>query len=668
MAEPKNRASSDQELEMYRSLLEEPKEFRNGFTWVTVAGALFCGLLMMPGTIYLSLITGGGVAASWVTLIIFSEITRRAMKTMSAQELVVLLSVAGAMSVGGPIADLIWRQYLVTSDPVRDMGLMGQFPSWFAPAPTSPAITDRNLLHADWMMPILLLLFLSVVGTIRSYTLGYFFFRLTSDIEKLPFPFAGIQAQGSMALSEAGEKKATWKWKVFSLGGILGIGFAIIQIGVPLFTGAFLAKPVQLIPIPWYDMTNLMEKALPATPIGVTLDLGLFLVGMIIPFWAVIGTAAGIVVTLLMNPILYRLGILTRWQPGMDTVATTFNNSLDFWMSFGLGIAFGIAVISLYQTARDLIKNVRRVRAERRALMAQGEIVHGSIWETPPGRGDFSPWLAVGIYVVTSILVIVVSHMLVPKFPVFFLIFFTLLYTPLITYIDARLAGINGQGMSIPMIKEASIILSGYKGIAIWLAPIPVDQYAGTTAGFRAQELTGTNFFSYAKATALTLPLGFVLSFVFWAFIWHSSAIPSELYPYAQKMWELNAKNTVLLYSATLPTDGATPLFFQALHPAIIAGAFSFCVAAFGILSAFGLPVMAVYGFVQSVGGMPHAYILIVLGALVGKFYLHRKFGSTRFLQLMPVLLAGYGTGVGLVALLGVAVNLIVSSVSSTPF
>ena len=214
MAEEKRkRVSSDKELEMYRSILEEPTEFKNGFTWVTVIGAFFCGLLMMPGTIYLSLITGGGIAASWVTLIIFSEVTRRAMKTLSKQELVVLLSVAGTMSVGGPIADLIWRQYLVTSDAVRDMGLMGQFPSWFAPQPTSEAITGRNLLHPDWGVPLLLMFFLSVIGTLRSYTLGYFFFRLTSDIERLPFPMASIGAQGAMALAESGERKATWRWR-----------------------------------------------------------------------------------------------------------------------------------------------------------------------------------------------------------------------------------------------------------------------------------------------------------------------------------------------------------------------------------------------------------------------------------------------------------------------
>ncbi len=667
MTEVNKRVSGDKELELYRSLLEEPTEFKNGFTWVTVAGAFFCGLLMMPGTIYLSLITGGGIAASWVTLIIFSEVTRRAMKSLSRQELVVLLSVAGVMSTGGPVADLIWRQYLIRSDAVRDMGLLGQFPSWYAPQPGSEALLARNLFHADWIMPIVLMIFLSVIGTLRSFTLGYFFFRITSDIERLPFPFASVHAQGAMALSEAGEKKATWKWKVFSLGAFLGLGFAAVQIGIPLLTGAFLTKPVMLIPLPWYDMTTLTESVLPATPFGMVIDLGLVLTGMLIPFSAVIGTASGILLTLVMNPLLHKFGVLTRWQPGMDTISTTFNNSLDFWMSFSLGVTFGIAAISIFQTVRDFIRNMKRIRKERLEKAGTTARVE-KLWDTPAGRGDFSPWLAVALYVFGSLLVIWVCHLLVPRFPVYFLFLFTLLYTPLMSYVDARLSGICGLTVDIPLVKEAAIILSGYKGIDIWLAPIPVGQYAGQVSGFRSTELTGTNFFSSIKSYALTMPLGFLLSFLFWAFIWKSGAIPSDLYPYAQKMWELNAKNTVLLFSSTLPTEGVKPLFFQALHPAVMGGAFSFSLIAYFLLSAFSLPVMAVYGFVQSVGAMPHSFMLIIVGALIGKFYFRKKFGEKHFLQMVPVLLAGYGTGVGLVALIGVAINLIVSAVSGAPF
>ncbi|MBI2437629.1 MAG: peptide transporter [Lentisphaerae bacterium] len=664
-AEIKKRFSGDQELEQYRAILEEPAEFRNGFTWVTVAGAFFCGLLMMPGTIYLSLMTGGGVAASWVTLIIFSEVTRRAMKTLSKQELVVLLGVAGTMSMGGPIGDLIWRQYLIRSDAVRDMGLLGQFPSWFAPQPTSDAILSRSLLHSDWMIPILLMVFLSVIGTLRAYTLGYFFFRLTSDIEKLPFPFASIGAQGSMALAEAGEKHTTWKWRVFSLGAILGLSFAVIQIGIPLLTGAFLTKPLMIIPLPWYDATTLTESVLPATPFGMVIDLGLLLTGMIVPFWAAMGTGAGILLTTVMNPLLHKLGVLQRWQPGMDTINTTFNNSIDFWWSFSIGVTLAIAVISFYQTIRDVTRKARASR-KKKALATGG--ARENLWATPHQRGDFSPWLAVALYVIGSGAVVWVSHLLVPRFPLYFLILFTLVYTPIMSYIDARLQGICGQVANIPLVKEMAIILSGYKGIDIWLAPIPLDQYAGTTSHFRTVELTGTNFFSYVKSSALTLPLGFILSFIFWAFIWKSGAVPSDLFPYAQKMWELTAKNTVLLYSATMEMEGAKPLFFQALHPKVIAGSFSFTVLAFVLMSIINAPIMAIYGFLQSIGGMPHGFILLVVGNLIGKFYFQKRFGATRFLQIVPVLLAGYGTGVGLIALIGVAINLIVSAVSGVPF
>jgi hypothetical protein len=65
---------------------------------------------------------------------------------------------------------------------------------------------------------------------------------------------------------------------------------------------------------------------------------------------------------------------------------------------------------------------------------------------------------------------------------------------------------------------------------------------------------------------------------------------------------------------------------------------------------------------------MPHGFILLVVGNLIGKFYFQKKYGATRFLQIVPVLLAGYGTGVGLIALIGVAINLIVIAVSGAPF
>jgi hypothetical protein len=77
---------------------------------------------------------------------------------------------------------------------------------------------------------------------------------------------------------------------------------------------------------------------------------------------------------------------------------------------------------------------------------------------------------------------------------------------------------------------------------------------------------------------------------------------------------------------------------------------------------------MSAYGFVQSVGGMPHTFLLLVVGAFIGKFYFRRKYGEQRFLQWLTVLLAGFATGAGLIALLGVGLRLIVNAVSASPF
>ncbi len=122
--------------------LPPPTEFKDGFGWSTVAGILFCGLVMMPGGIYLGLMTGGGIggAASWVTVILFMEMARRALKPLSRQHLVVLLHAANVMLTGnllfpgGPFGELVFRAYLVSSDFVRDAGMSTAFPRWFVPA------------------------------------------------------------------------------------------------------------------------------------------------------------------------------------------------------------------------------------------------------------------------------------------------------------------------------------------------------------------------------------------------------------------------------------------------------------------------------------------------------------------------------------------------------
>jgi len=60
--------------------------------------------------------------------------------------------------------------------------------------------------------------------------------------------------------------------------------FAVVQSDTAVH-GAFLTKPIMLIPLPWYDMTTLTEKVPARDAFGIVIDLGLVLTGMIIPFF-----------------------------------------------------------------------------------------------------------------------------------------------------------------------------------------------------------------------------------------------------------------------------------------------------------------------------------------------------------------------------------------------
>jgi len=689
----------DRELEEYRNLLDVPTQFGNGFTWTSVVGALFCGLLMFPGAIYLGLLSGMGMsaAATWVTVIVFSEITRRALRAMTKEEMVILLMVAGAMIggsafiPGGPFGQLIWRQFLVTSDAAKDAGLYGQFPSWFAPAPDSAAIVKRTFLHSAWAVPIAFLVFMTVVGFIQQFTLGYALFRLSSDVEKLPFPMAPVGAQGVMALCEGEKGDRTWRWTAFSIGTMLGLAFGVIQIGVPAVSSAFLEKPIVILPIPWFDLTRVTEGLLPATPTGIIIDLGLILSGFVIPFWAVVGSAFSVILTFVLNPILYRAGVLSSWQPGMDTINTQIANSIDFYFSAGIGMAFGVAAVSVFQTIRQLQVSVRELRQRNAAILAasksqqdaggtctaailaasKGQQDAGgteSLWKTPPGRGDWSLELCLVGYVVAAGAVVAACKLLVPGFPLFFLVLFAFVYTPLTSYLNARISGIAGMHIDIPFIREAFILFSGARGVDPWVAPIPIENYGGMAQGLRTLELTGTRLTSQVKAWLLTTPLVFVLSFVFWSFLWGDSPIPSDLYPYAQKMWDLSAKQTMILWTATTGEPGTVTLFDRSFHPEFLGAGFAFSVLSFAVLSAFGLPTMLVYGLARGLGAIPHGLLLELTGALIARFYFQRRFGKKPFLKTAPILLAGYFVGTGLIGMAGVAIRLITSAISMAPF
>lgn len=650
----------DKELNQYRNLMTPPGTFEDGFKWSSLVGALFIGLVMVPGSIYMHLLAGLGVgrAAQWVTVILFLEIAKRAHKNLSKAEMFILFYMAGAVIIA-PFEGLLWAQFFVQSKAVVGQGMADQIPHWYAPSDPK-VLASRNFFQLAWLPALGLVVFKQIISRINNNVLGYGLFKIASDIEKLPFPMAPIGAQGMNALAEdmdeAEGKKTSWRWRVFSMGGAIGLIFGMLYMGLPTLSQALFGTTIQMFPIPFADWTGRTQDFLPAVATGLSFDLGSLILGMVIPFWAVIGAFVGLLITFILNPILYKCNILTNWSPGDSTVETLYGNTVDFYFSFGLGISLAIAVIGIFSIVKSLRKKNKK-----------GETVV-EVQEAPKGRGDIPfSWIGI-IYIATATLYIVVCGILIKWHlgVMLVLIFFAFIYTPLISYVTARLEGLVGLALNIPFVREAGIILSGYKGLACWFLPFPIANYGVHTVFYRQAELIGTKFTSKWKAEVLLVPFIIVCSVFFAQLIWSMGPIPSSSYPYANMMWEFQAKNKTLLYSSTM---GGYSQFNDAFSAGNIGIGFGAGMIMFGVLSFFGAPTLLLYGCVQGLNQtMPHIVIPQLIGALLGKFYFERKFGFKSWRQYAPVLSAGFFCGAGLVTMFCIGVMFLAKAVIKLPY
>jgi hypothetical protein len=656
----------DAELERYRKLMLPPGTFDEGFSLATFLGVCLIGLILIPGALYMQLLAGQGVgaAAQWVTLILFIEVAKRANAKLGKAQIFVVFYMAGTFAHAAVQGTPLWNQFLVRSEAALSFGLAGQFPDWLAPNDPA-AYEDRSFLTSAWIPAIGLMLFKAFFTRLDAAVAGYGLFRLTSDIEKLPFPMAPIGAQGMMALAddlEGKDKSGGWRWRVFAIGGALGLAFGLLYIGIPTLSANLFGpeNKYSLFPIPFVEFSHYTADYLPATATGLSFDLTQVVVGMVLPFWAMVGSFGGLIVTFVLNPVLHHAQVLSTWVPGDSTVETMFKNNVDFYLSFGIGISLAVAVVGILGMVRSLRKKKALDAAEAASGIASSTAV-------PEGRGDIPNIWILATYVGATVLYILVSGWLVDWHlgVMLVLLFFGFIYTPLISYVTARLEGIAGQVVEIPYIRELSLIVSGYQGIAVWFIPIPQANYGTQTVLYRKAELTGTKFTSLWKAEIAVWPVFTVMTLLFASFIWGLAEIPSAVYPYAQQIWELDAKNACLVYSSTA---GGYSQFQEALRGDYVLAGLTAGTLLFGALTWISAPVTLCYGLVRGLGQtMPHVIVPQFIGALIGRYYFEKKLGLS-WGQYVPVLAAGVSCGFGLVSMLCIGVVFLVKSVNTLPF
>ena len=656
MPPPSPGVKIDKELEQYRNLMSVPDTFEEGFSLSSFVGVLFIALIMVPGAIYMGLLAGAGIgpAAQWVTVILFIEIAKRANAKLNRAQLFVLFYMAGSVVSTAEGGGLLWTQFLVRSDASLSFGLAGTFPSWVAPSDPA-AYETRSFFQMAWLPAIGLIFFKMFFGKLDGAIMSYGLFRIASDVEKLPFPLAPVGAQGMMALADdlEGKDKSNggWRWRVFSIGGAIGLLFGLVYMGLPTLSGALLGKTMQILPIPFVDWSTYTQEFLPTVATGLSFDFGQIILGMVMPYWAMIGSFLGLLVTVILNPIMFHSGVLKSWTPGDTTVEIMFKNNIDLYFSLGIGMSLAIAVIGI-ASIFTLLKRSRQAN---------------TAFTVPAGRGDIPNMWIIAVYLVSTVIYILVSWWLVDFHigVLVLLLFFGFIYTPIISYVTARLEGIAGQVVEIPFIKEMSFILSGYQGVGIWFIPVPQANYGAGTVFYRQAELTGTKFTSLWKADAFLFPVTLIATIGFSSFIWGMNEIPSSVYPFTQQMWELNAKNACLLYSST---SGEYSQFTEALSGGKVGIGFMVGLMLFGGLSFINAPITLIYGLLRGIGQtMPHVIIPQMIGAVLGRYYFEKRMGL-KWREYVPVLAAGFAAGVGLISMFCIGLVFLTKSTNSLPY
>ena len=666
--------------------MQPPGTYDDGFSWAAFLGALFVALLMVPGSVYMMLIAGMSVgpAAQWVTVILFIEVARRANKHLKRAEIFTIFYLAGAIMVTASMAQgqfhgglsVLWSQFFVQSDAARAAGLAEQIPYWVAP--TDPGVLEtRSVFMWEWLPALGLVVFTMVVGRIDNMILGYGLFRVTSDIEKLPFPMAPVGAQGVMALSEEQDEEAltkqastdekSWRWRIFSVGSVIGLAFGAVYIGIPTVTGALLDRPITILPLPFVDFTPQTANLLPAVAVALALDLGMVLLGMVLPYRAVIGTAVGLLLTFFLNPILAspEVGVLRSWNPGDNMQTTFYKNQIDFYFSFAIGLGFAVAAAGFISVAKAFAR-------ARKASRQGGDGSAKLALEVPAGRGDIKPWLVLVAYVCTTTAYVGVSIWLLYLadgyvfWPVVWVMLgYAFVYTPIVAYVTARLEGIAGEVLNIPFVREATFIFSGYRGVAVWFLPVPLHNYNAMTVFYRQCELTGTSFRSIWKSEILLTPIIVGGSLLFAHFIWGLGPIPSPQYLFAQEWWEVTAAQQSIVFSSTL---GGFTEFEEAFNLIYVTAGFVIGGVVFTGCSWLGASVFFTYGIVRGLNQtLPFVVIPQLLGALIGRYYFRERMGA-RWREIVPVVFAGYACGTGLIATLSIGLTFVAKSVFTLPF
>jgi len=635
-------------------------EYAPALTWRSMLAIVFACTVIQPAVIYLYLVTGAGLPLStWLVILLWSEVARFFGSRLSKQETFIIMAFeAAAVSSVWVFLNPVKNIYFVLSPVTRAFGLTKLTPSWWAPGfeEALKVWAANTLLQPQWTIPILVLVLTGALGLLADIAMGYFCYQLYVVTERLPFPLAMASAHSIVAIAEREPERI----RVLMLAILGGILYGFLSHFLPFITGS----PVfMVLPRGTRDFSYLTEYFLTGSSFGIDTTFTTFITGFILP----LPVLAVMLITsfgayFVGNHYLYEWGIWPEWVTGMPVSTAWTRSQLYFWTSAGIGFSLAAAFIPLAMRPR-LVLGAFKALAKARG-----------------NGGGAGVWLLLGLFFSATLGAVVLVHVLVPGFPLWILIAFSVGWSFFASFISANAQGIGAAGsFNIPYLRESVIYFSGYRGVDIWFAnyltwssaapgavpppsiglPLISTGGASIAASFKQADFLNVRKEDYIKALILVTIVSWLMSFVFTNLFLNIAGIPSSAYPYTVTGWpvEVMERNRWIqwLWSGIL------------FKPDVIMESFIVGVAIAVASTLFKAPYVPV-AITMGIFSFPPSVISQFIGGLVGNLIFARLLGRKKWGIYAPLIVTGMYVGDAIIYMVDSAILLAIKSQWLLPY
>jgi hypothetical protein len=560
---------------------------------------------------------------------------------------------------GSPIyINFVYRSYFVTSpitwtfiDPYTGKPLPEVIPSFWAPPYNSPAHTLRSLFHPDFILPqVILHLQIGVFFVLMEIALTMFASTLYLEAEPLPFPLADVNYSLIETLTERSEEKMG----IFIISMFVGAFYGFFAYGIPTIMMGLFNVQLQLIPIPWTDLTTGywgIEKVLPGACFGISTDILTFATGLILPLRTLVYIAVGSIATWVfgnwMALTIFKEHFpewVSEWKSGMSLSLVWQRSLLRIWIGPQTGFILGLSILSFIWSYKSIS---RAVKSLVKALFAKREAT-ALRWSLP-------------MFLSAALGSLVLFYALVPDFPLYIAVL-TVPLSLLLAVVSTRIRGETTIYAYPSQLWWWLVYASGYSKVdAFFIQPVIGGSLVPMwTEALKVARLTNTRESDFFIGFILARILYSLFSLLFVQFFWLMAPIPSRVYPWTVVSWPSQVITDCMWYTRQIVTK--SDLVFFGLVLVLALGGLRL------ILIKVAGAALDIVSLITGTSIIPPVALSMLIGGFLGNYVLQRVAGAARWREERNLVVAGIATGNGIVIGILAALALMFKSAWLKPF